>query len=182
MTLRLNGSTSGYVELDAPAAAGTTSITLPATSGTLALLSQSGKILQVVRATDSTSRSTSSTTFTDATISVTITPAATNHTVLLIWSFAARVDGAVAQAAYARYQITDNSNNAVAGAEAHRFGDSEAERIAFSTQTLLAWATPATTSAVTYKGRFRVESSASQVAYVNNADSTGQLFAIEVSA
>jgi hypothetical protein len=37
MTLRLNGSTSGYVELDAPAVAGTTAITLPATSGTVAL-------------------------------------------------------------------------------------------------------------------------------------------------
>jgi hypothetical protein len=36
MALRLNGSTSGYVELDAPAVAGTTALTLPATSGTVA--------------------------------------------------------------------------------------------------------------------------------------------------
>lgn len=36
MTLRLNGSTSGYVELDAPAVAGTTALALPATSGTVA--------------------------------------------------------------------------------------------------------------------------------------------------
>ena len=36
MTLRLNGSTSGYVELDAPAVAGTTALTLPDTSGTVA--------------------------------------------------------------------------------------------------------------------------------------------------
>ena len=35
MALRLNGSTSGYVELDAPAVAGTTALTLPATSGAL---------------------------------------------------------------------------------------------------------------------------------------------------
>ena len=33
MSLRLNGSTSGYVEIDAPAVAGTTSITIPATTG-----------------------------------------------------------------------------------------------------------------------------------------------------
>jgi len=33
MSIRLNGSTSGYVEIDAPAVAGSTSITLPATSG-----------------------------------------------------------------------------------------------------------------------------------------------------
>ena len=36
MALRLNGSTSGYVELDAPAVAGTTALTLPDTSGTVA--------------------------------------------------------------------------------------------------------------------------------------------------
>lgn len=36
MTLRLNGSTSGYVELDAPAVAGTSALTLPASSGTVA--------------------------------------------------------------------------------------------------------------------------------------------------
>jgi len=36
MALRLNGSTSGYVELDVPAVAGTTALTLPATSGTVA--------------------------------------------------------------------------------------------------------------------------------------------------
>jgi hypothetical protein len=36
MALRLNGSTSGYVELDAPAVAGTTALTLPASSGTVA--------------------------------------------------------------------------------------------------------------------------------------------------
>jgi hypothetical protein len=33
MTLRLNGSTSGYVEIDAPAVAGSTAITIPATTG-----------------------------------------------------------------------------------------------------------------------------------------------------
>lgn len=36
MALRLNGSTSGYVELDAPAVAGITALTLPATAGTVA--------------------------------------------------------------------------------------------------------------------------------------------------
>ena len=34
MTLRLNGSTSGYTEIDAPAVAGNNTITFPTTSGT----------------------------------------------------------------------------------------------------------------------------------------------------
>lgn len=36
MTLRLNGSTSGYVEIDAPAVAGTSALTLPTGTGTIA--------------------------------------------------------------------------------------------------------------------------------------------------
>lgn len=36
MTLRLNGSTSGYVEIDAPAIAGAGALTLPTGTGTLA--------------------------------------------------------------------------------------------------------------------------------------------------
>jgi hypothetical protein len=36
MTIRLNGSTSGYVEIDAPAVAGTGALTLPTGTGTLA--------------------------------------------------------------------------------------------------------------------------------------------------
>jgi hypothetical protein len=36
MTIRLNGSTSGYVEIDAPAVGGNTSIVFPNSSGTLA--------------------------------------------------------------------------------------------------------------------------------------------------
>ena len=39
MTIRLNGATSGYVEIDAPAVAGNTSLTLPSESGTVATTS-----------------------------------------------------------------------------------------------------------------------------------------------
>lgn len=42
MTLRLNGSTSGYVEIDAPAVAGTSALTLPTGTGTLAKTTDSG--------------------------------------------------------------------------------------------------------------------------------------------
>lgn len=44
MALRLNGSTSGYVEIDAPAVAGTTAITVPATSGEFVVADSSGNI------------------------------------------------------------------------------------------------------------------------------------------
>jgi len=47
MSIRLNGSTSGYVEIDAPAVAGSTSITLPATSGGEVVVTDSSGDLNV---------------------------------------------------------------------------------------------------------------------------------------
>ena len=45
MTLRLNGSTSGYVEIDAPAVAGDNTLTLPSTpNGSLVALDSSGSL------------------------------------------------------------------------------------------------------------------------------------------
>jgi hypothetical protein len=44
MSLRLNGSTSGYVEIDAPAVAGTTNVTLPATSGEAIIKATDGSV------------------------------------------------------------------------------------------------------------------------------------------
>ena len=44
MSLRLNGSTSGYVEIDAPAVAGTTNVTIPATSGEVAIQATDGSV------------------------------------------------------------------------------------------------------------------------------------------
>jgi hypothetical protein len=73
MTLRLNGSTSGYVEIDAPATAGSNTLVLPtgngsngqvlSTNGSGALSwAQGGRILQVVTATSTGVTSTSSNT------------------------------------------------------------------------------------------------------------------------
>jgi hypothetical protein len=46
MTLRLNGSTSGYVEIDAPAVAGNNTLALPSTpNGSLVALDSSGRLL-----------------------------------------------------------------------------------------------------------------------------------------
>ena len=136
----------------------------------------SGKILQVVRATDSTNRSTTSTSFTDASISVTITPTKSNSAVLLLWVAESNSGGTNGE--YVRRQITDSSNNAISGAEDALFGSSgNGDR---HNAVLIAYATPATTSAVTYKGRFR--SNGGSVVSLANSNSTGQMYAIEVAA
>jgi hypothetical protein len=183
MTLRLNGSTSGYVELDAPAVAGTTALTLPDTSGTL-MLAEGGKILQIVRATDTTDRSTTSTTFADITgMSVTITPQKSDSALLIIASGNLRHAATTPEASELR--IADSSDNAISGAQAFLMGQNTTTAAVINridmAFTFIGYVTPATTSAVTYKLQAR-GSSASQTTTIRNASTTGQMYAIEVSA
>jgi hypothetical protein len=134
------------------------------------------KILQIVRATDSTNRTTTSTSFVDASISVTITPQANTSAILLIMTCV--LNKTIANES-ARIQITDASNNAISGAQDGIMGT------AITTDqnqaiVIIGYATPATTSATTFKGRFR--SSAGNTVQISNGLQTGQLYAIEVSA
>jgi len=98
MTLKLNGSSSGYTAIDAPASAGSNTLTLPANngsanqylknSGTAGVLEfaalSAGKILQVVSATDA-QKTTSSGNYEDIYDSnVAITLASTSNKVLCL--------------------------------------------------------------------------------------------------
>ena len=178
MTIRLNGSTSGYVEIDAPAVAGTGALTLPSGTGTL-LTAEGGKILQVVRATDTVQRSTTSTSFVDASISVTITPQKNTSAIILIWTANAYVFVASSSVVAGFLQISDNSNNAIPGAKRLAITLKNGTELNIPS-VLIGYATPATTSATTFKGRFRANPT-HEVGLIN-ALTTAQLYAIEVSA
>ena len=136
------------------------------------------RILQVVRATDSTSRSTTSTSYVDASISVTITPTSADSDILLVWTALGKKDGSATEIGYR--QITDSSNVTISGAEDGLFGQVSSSDV-FQYMTLVGFDSPATTSATTYKGRFRTHSSGGTVELLNN-QATGQMFALEVSA
>ena len=82
--LRLNGSTSGYSQIDAPAVAGDQTFTLPGTGGTLDRLNRAGNILQVVNATYSTEVTSSSSTFADTGLTATITPTSSSSKILVL--------------------------------------------------------------------------------------------------
>jgi hypothetical protein len=95
MTLRLNGSTSGYTEIDAPAVAGSNTLVLPTGNGTSGQVlttngsgalswGGAGKILQVVNATYSTETGSSSSTFADTGLTVTITPTSSSSKILVL--------------------------------------------------------------------------------------------------
>ena len=142
-----------------------------------------GKSLQVVRATDTTNRSTTSTSYVDATgMSVTITPQKSDSAIVIMVFAEVFATGSGGSSAYGRLSITDSSNNALSGAQDNRFGTNVATTGSlFAMAVLVAYATPATTSAVTYKLRFTVDSS-NVTLQLRNATTTGQLYAIEVSA
>ena len=133
-----------------------------------------GKVLQVVRATDSTDRTTTSTSFVDASLSVTITPQKNTSAILLISSnYAVSTTNDLVITA-----ITDSSNNFISGSETVVSGDLAGRSL--QNTVGIAYATPATTSATTYKLRLR--SNSGGAALLNNATNTGQMYAIEVSA
>jgi hypothetical protein len=192
-SIKLYGPT-GYTELAAGIGADDNVLTLPVSGSALAsdvdlatkldtttaastyLPIAGGKILQVVRATDSTQRSTTSTSLVDASISVTITPQKSTSAVILIWgaSLFHTVTSDIAEMA-----ITDASNNAISGAEGAVIGSITTTSIG-TYVTAIGYSTPATTAATTYKGRFKVQSNGTATLF--NNITIGQLYAIEVSA
>jgi hypothetical protein len=181
-TLKIKGQTSGSVSLKAPDTGSDAILTLPGVTGELLPLA-GGKILQIVRATDSTTRSTTSTSFVDASISVTITPQKNNSAILLIYSAFAGSGTTANTDNRINLRITDNSNNVISGAQEAQIGLFQFNVAGTHTQmvTLLGYSTPATTNSVTYKARFST-GNATVTASIFNALTTGQLYAIEVSA
>ena len=141
-----------------------------------------GKILQIVRATDSTERSTTSETPVDVTgMSVTITPQKSTSAILIIANFSGLITGPTGNTSMYT-SITDSSNNPISGGEAARLQVGNAVNTVASILTRVGYVTPATISPVTYKLRFYSGSGASYTVFIKNNESTGQMYAIEVSA
>lgn len=148
-----------------------------------------GKILQVVEGTDASQRSTTSTSFVDVTgVSVTITPSSASSKVMVIVTGAALAlwNAESLNAQYAEYIITDSSNNNLTGNNGVRIGGTALvgrnlyNKVIFTPLFLIDLDAPATTSAVTYKLRFK--STTSVTAYVDGNYATTRMYAIEVGA
>ena len=95
MTLRLNGSNSGFTEVKAPATAGSNTITLPTSNGSAFQSLRSGStagslvfgdtaILQVVYAETQTEAEITGTTYTDTNLTANITPLKSDSDILVI--------------------------------------------------------------------------------------------------
>jgi hypothetical protein len=86
MSIKLNGATSGSIDIDVPAVVGGDfSLSLPG-GGTVDRLERAGNILQVVEGSTSTEVIVSTTTYTDTGLSATITPTSTSNKILILVS------------------------------------------------------------------------------------------------
>lgn len=146
-----------------------------------------GKIRQVVRATDTTTRSTTSTSFTDITgMSVTITPQVATS-LIYVWVTGFGVTrSATSGSNQSKIQITTSGNTPLSGAEDNRYGWSNFTLAGGNTDiyvpiSILGYHAPGSTAAATYKARF-CSGISTTTTFLDNATTTGQIIAVEVTA
>ena len=178
MTVKLVGSTSGSVSLQAPAS--TTGgahrvLTLPDVNGTVATTTTAGKILQVVSTTKTDQFTSTAYAFTDVTgMSVSITPASASNKILI--NFELQVGGTANS--YAAFRLLRDSTHigvstvtdtdwkvATLGSLSHE-NSYQLENTGTSFLD-----SPNTTSAITYK--LQVSSYSNRTVSINYPTSTG---------
>ena len=160
MSIVLIGSTSGSCTLQEQAVAGTTTLTLPTTSGTLITTASSGQsipraalpagsVLQVVNSVFNSTFTTSSTSWVDTGFTATITPTSATSRILILFNAGGLSRPAVANECL-RLQIVRGSSTYVYGGGNVYFTTSSFD---YSDWYLfLNWVdSPATASSITYK-------------------------------
>jgi len=158
MPIKLNGATSGSVELDVPAtvSGGDVNLTVPG-AGTLDRLERAGNILQVVQGSTSTEVAVSTTTFTDTTLSASITPSSSSNKILVIvnqmYFFSRSIDSQGGGIRILRDStvIHTPADNAQGPYELYINGTDSA----YGRSTITKLDSPATTSSITYKTQGR---------------------------
>ena len=209
MPIKLNGATSGSVELDVPAvvgsdlqltlpatagtalvAPGSTSITVPSVNGTLDRLERAGNILQVVQGSTSTEVAVGTTTFTDTTLSASITPSSSSNKILVIvnqmYFISRSIDGQGGGIRILRDSTVIHAPTTNGQGPYEIFINGAAS--AYERNTITKLDSPATTSSITYKtqGRpFTVDNNGSISFNVNNGtnvtQSTSYITLVEVA-
>jgi len=136
-----------------------------------------GSVLQVVRATDATGRTTTSNTFTDAGLSVSITPTSSTSAIQVVHLAQVNLSRPSGQA-FGFLRIVTAAGIAISGAETQTFAVFSSFQIP---SYVAGWHLPGSTDSVTYKVQFRVGGSTGEEMSFVNSSRTGQLFAIEVA-
>jgi len=156
-SVSIAGDTSGSILLAAPSVAGSSTLTLPTTGGTILATTTPGTILQVVGATYATESPTTSTSYVATGLTASITPKFSTSKILIIASFGCYTTD------NGKYSIFRNTTNVVAaGLGQLRSSASD------STMTLTYLDSPATTSATSYTVYMRCNSTGTTYIALNN--------------
>ena len=170
MPLKINGATNGSVTLAAPATGSDVTLTLPSSSGTVALF----KALQIVNVELSSPQTTSSTTFSDLTgVSATIIPQSLSSKIMI--SFNANV-ALSAVASTVLFNLVRNGVNIAQPAA----GPSQPSSFNYfangSVQSIpLSWSyvdSPSSTSALTYKIQWKTDNASITAYFLRHSGNT----------
>jgi hypothetical protein len=147
-----------------------------ATLSNLGTASGFGKVLQVITATDSTNRSTTSTSFAlnSSTLTVNITPSATSSKILVFLSCMLYIASSSSRLAIFR----DDVNLADDAEDSHAVTDGNSAYYATSGMHVLD--SPSSTSEITYQVRFKSNSGTSTT--LTNQGAKGNITVIEIGA
>ena len=174
----LTGDTSGSITVAAPAVAGTNTLTLPASTGTLATTATAGKILQVV-STTKTDTFTTNTALPSAWEvtggNATITPSSTSSKILVLVSGGMGVSTANYAVGLKLYRDSTQINLGDARGSAARVSNgSPVDGTGWVNNFAITHLdSPSTTSAITYKLYLGVEGGSTIYAFLGGSYSSG---------
>jgi hypothetical protein len=145
-----------------------------------------GKVLRILHTTDSTSRSTTSTTFQNGQLTITLTPlSATSKFIVSVNTSVDNSRGGTgdSQSGYAIFRDSTNLKETVYGHLASTTATGDRRTYGPITMTVLD--APATTGSITYQWRFRSSIDTSTTAFTQSTRSTarlGEMIVMEVEA
>lgn len=175
----ISGDTSGSISLAAPAVAGSNTISLPASTGTLVTTGSpaSGNVIQVVNAVIATQTSTSSTSLVSTAMTASITPKFATSKILFIGSFYTRFGTAGASLIGALYRNATNITTNNLGC-LYIYGNATTLEV---TSPVVILDSPATTSSTTYTMYIK-NSDAPATVYIGNGSFASTVTLMEIAA
>jgi len=172
----IQGDTSGSITVEAPSVAGTNTLTLPASTGTVLTdtAPKVGNVLQVVQGEFSGTSSTTSTSMVSTSLNASITPTSSSSKILVLVSGAAANNTLNAVAILTIYRGATN----LAGSSFTYHANPVSGLNNWQSVNMVYLDTPSTTSSTTYTVYFK---SSSGTAYLGTGANTNTITLMEVA-
>ena len=196
MTSKLNGSSSGYTAIDAPAAAGSNTLVLPPNNGSANQILQTdgngnltwvdkptSTILQVKVGEYATAESSTSTTYVNTSLNVSITPASTSNKIYITSQSPGWIHeepGTDCLGYFAIYSSAASGRISEAAFGIHRGSGTSKRADIWTMQNFVYLDSPNTTSAITYTIQQKVINSGYQITHCHN-DRKARIVVMEVA-